>query len=215
MSFRDGHPSTENNSTKFLNKTAFFIFWHMHGPLSFVELPTPRSPWPSAEHSKALTLEEMKQGGTEPRSGRHSNRNAPPSINSSRHLFYFPVRCKATLMQPAPVGCCAPDTLQDFLMHWASCCTRESNWHSLIFKLIRSSNHTDEKQAADLNGRLAGLQNQVMGEKKKSCFAMPGKYICERDEVSFLGKEIRSETQGKENESLLLSWNKLLSYWHK
>lgn len=34
---------------------------------------------------------------------------------------------------------------------------------------------------------------------------MPGKYICERDEVSFLGKEIRSETQGKENESLLLS----------
>lgn len=166
MSFRDGHPSTENNSAKFLNKTAFFIFWHMHGPLSFVELPTPRSPWPSAEHSKVLTLEEMKQGGTEPRSGRHSNRNAPPSINSSRHLFYFPVRCKATLKQPAPVGCCAPETLQDFLMHWASRCTRESKWHSLIFKLIRSSNHTDEKQAADLNGRLAGLQNQVMGEKK-------------------------------------------------
>lgn len=34
---------------------------------------------------------------------------------------------------------------------------------------------------------------------------MPGECTCGKDGVSFRGKEIRGETQGKENESLLLN----------
>lgn len=34
---------------------------------------------------------------------------------------------------------------------------------------------------------------------------MPEEGMCGRDGVSFLGKEIRSETQGKENEASLLN----------
>lgn len=195
MSFRDAHPSTENNFTKFLNKTEFFTFWHRHGPLNFAELPTPRSPWSSAEHSEVLTLEEMEQGSWT--SQRKEFKQKCPSKHKFLQtliLFFRTVQGHSNAACSCGVLCtCDPPGLPHALSLMLHTGVQLAFLDIQVNLFLKS--HRWEP-GCWFKWETCRFAKSGHGGKK-SCFVMPGKCTCGRDEVSREGNMQQNSRKGK------------------